>query len=140
MSGLLGTKAPTTSDINLLLQIIVIIILIIGIKFGKKKTQGSLKTHGRIMTIAVVLNAFAILLVMGPSLLRSLDAALGETASLGFPLTLVHPTLGLLAEVLGVVFVFKKFGKVRMWMRLITLLWLIAFVFGILFYVTYYVI
>jgi uncharacterized membrane protein YozB (DUF420 family) len=140
MSGLLGTKAPTTSDINLLLQIIVIIILVIGIKFGKEKTPGSLKTHGRIMAIAVVLNAFAILLVMGPSLLGSFDAALGETASLGFPLTLVHHTLGLLAEVLGVLFVFKKFGKVRMWMRLITLLWLVAFVFGIFFYLTYYVI
>jgi len=140
MSGLLGTRAPAISYLVLLLQILIFIILVIGVKFAREKTKGSLKAHGRIMTIAVVLNAFAILLVMGPSLFGSLNAALDEFASLGFPLTLVHHTLGLLAEILGVVFVFKKFGKVRMWMRLITLLWLIAFVFGIFFYLTYYVI
>jgi len=140
MSGLFGTKASINSDLNLLLQIIVIIILVIGIKFGKEKTQNSLKTHGRIMTVAVVLNTFAILLVMGPSLIGGFNAALDELASLGFPLTLVHHTLGLLAEILGVVLVFKKFGRVRMWMWLVASLWLIAFVFGVFFYLTYYVI
>ena len=140
MSGLLGTKASTISDLILLLQIIIFIILVIGIKFAREKTKGSLQKHGRIMTIAVVLNAFSILFVMGPSFVGGLNVVLDETASIGFPITLVHHTFGLLAEVLGIVFVFKKFGKVRMWMRLISLLWLIAFVLGILFYLTYFVI
>lgn len=67
MLGLLGTEASFASDLNLLLQIIILILLFVGVKFVKEKTQSSLKTHGRIMTIAVVLNAIGFILVMGPS-------------------------------------------------------------------------
>jgi len=140
MSGLLGTKASTASDLNLLLQIIILIILFVGVKFAKEKAQDGLKKHGRIMTIAVIMNAVTILLVMGPSLVINFDAVLAEPSTIGFPLTLIHALFGSLAEVLGLVFVFKKFGNVRLWMRFTMAIWLVAVVMGIIFYFTYYVI
>jgi len=140
MSGLLGTRASIASDLNLLLQIIILIILFVGAKFAKEKTQSSLQKHGRIMTFAVILNAIAIFLVMGPSFVTNFGAVLTESSTIGFPLTLIHALLGSVAEILGAVFIFKKFGKVRMWMRLTMAVWLMALALGMIFYVQYYVI
>jgi len=53
---------------------------------------------------------------------------------------LVHHLVGLVAEILGAVLVFKKFGKVRTWMKITFVLWLIALLSGIGFYVRYYVV
>ena len=140
MSGLFGTNASILADFNLLLQILLLIILLFGYLLGKKKTADSLKAHGRIMTVLVALNALSILLVMGPSFFLNLEAVAGEASAMGFPLTLVHHSVGLIAEILGAVLVFKKFGTVRMWMRLTFALWLISLVLGIGFYVRYSVV
>lgn len=139
MSGILGTRASLASDLNLLLQLIVLVVLIVGIKFGKEKTEKSLKTHGDFMTVVVVLSAIGILLVMVPSFVTNFSAVLNEPSTIGFPLTSIHAFFGILAEGLGVAFVFKKFGNVRMWMRLTAPLWLISVIFGISFYLRYYV-
>jgi len=90
------------------------------------------------MTVLAVLNGLSILLVMGPSLFTSFGAAVEEVSVIGFPLTLLHHSIGLIAEILGVVLVFRKFGKVRTWMRITFMLWLVALLFGIGFYVVYY--
>jgi len=139
MSGLLGTRASIQSDVDLLLQIVFLVILLVGFRLGRKKTADSLKLHGRLMTVLVTLNGLAILLVMGPSLVQNFGAAIDEASVIGFPLTLVHHSIGLIAEILAIVLVFKKFGKVRTWMRLTFTLWLIALLLGIGFYVNYYV-
>ena len=140
MSGLFGRAAPITSDLNLLLQVSILVLLVVGTRFGRRKTERSLQRHGRIMTVAVGLNAVSILFVMGPSLLAGLNLALEEQTAIGFPLTLVHHSIGVVAEILGVVLVFRKFRKIRTWMRLTLSLWIIAFAFGVLFYITYFVI
>lgn len=140
MSGLLGTRAAVASDLNLLLQIIVLVILLVGVRYGRKKTGGSLKTHGRLMNIVVVLNAVGVLLVMLPSFVNNLGAVIAEPSTIGFPLTSVHVLFGSVAEVLGIILAFRKFGNVRVWMRLTTVFWLIALALGITFYVRYYVI
>ena len=139
MSGLFGTNAPMISDLNLLSQTLIFVLLAVGSMFGRKKTKISLHRHERIMTVAIALNALSILLVMGPSLVLGFDFALGEPATIGFPLTLVHHTFGLAAEILGGVFIFRKFGKIRMWMRLLLTLWTIGFVLGVFFYVKYFI-
>src|SRR3990170_484844 len=140
MSVLLGTRATIGGDLNLLIQIIILILLLIGYKFGKSKTASSLKTHGRMMTIVVLLNAASILLVMGPSFFSAFSNVLAEPANIGFPLTSLHHSLGLIAEILGVILVFKKFGNVRMWMRLTMSFWLVSLALGIILYVFYFVI
>ncbi|MFQ5836599.1 MAG: hypothetical protein ACE5HG_01975 [Candidatus Bathyarchaeia archaeon] len=140
MSGIFGTRASLISDLNLLLQLIVLVILIVGVKFGKEKTEKSLKTHGKVMTVMVVLNATGILLVMLPSFVTNLSAVLNEPSTIGFPLTSIHVFFGISSNSLGIVLIFKKFGNVRMWMRLTAALWLIAIISGISFYLKYYVI
>lgn len=138
MSGLFGTGAGLNSDLNLLLQIIILVVLLVGFKFGRTKTEASLRTHRRVMRVVVALNTGAILLVMGPSLVLRFGAVLSETSALGFPLTLVHHTIGLVAEILGVILAFRKFGNVRMWMRVTLVVWLIALAYGIVLYFVYY--
>jgi len=135
MSGIFGTKAPLPSDLNLLLQLGILVILLVGVKFGKEKTAKSLKMHGRIMTIAVVLNAVGILFVMIPSFIAYFSAPLKELSLVGVLSTSIHASFGGLAEALGIAFVLeKKPKKVRMWMRLTTLFWIITFVLGVSLY------
>jgi len=138
MSGVFGTRASLLSDLNLVFQIVLLMILLAGFRFGKNKTGGSLKIHGRLMTVLAVLNGLSILLVMGPSLFTNFGAVAGEIFVIGFPLTLLHHSIGLIAEILGVVLVFRKFGKVRTWMRIAFMLWLVALLLGIGLYFMYY--
>ncbi len=140
MSGVLGTRASVSSDLNLILHIVLLVLLLAGFILGKRKTGSSLKLHGRLMTVLVALNALSILLLMGPSLFTNLGAAVDEVFTVGFPLTLLHHSIGLIAEILGAVLVFKKFGNVRRWMRTTFLLWLVALLSGIGFYVVYYLV
>jgi len=139
MSGIFGTSAPLASDLNLILQLIILVILLAGVKFGKNKTAKSLKAHGRIMTLAVALNAVGILLVMLPSFVAIVSEVLNPL-TIGFPLISIHVFFGVLAEGLWVTLVFKKFGNVRRWMRLTAAFWFITVVLGISVYLIYYVI
>ena len=140
MLGLFGTSASVFSDLNLILQIVLLVLLLTGFILGKRKTGSSLILHGRLMTVLVVLNALSILLIMGPSLFANLGAAVEEVFVVGFPLTLLHHSIGLIAEILGAVLVFKKFGNVRRWMRTTFLLWLVALLSGMGFYVVYFLV
>jgi len=130
MSGIFGTRATPASDLNLLLQIVILIILLVGFRFGKTKTDESLKKHGRLMTLMVILSLIGIVTVMLPSFVSSIVS----------PWTIVHAFFGGIATILGVTFVFKKFGNVRLWMRFTMTLWLIAIILGLLIYFIYYVI
>lgn len=142
MSGLLGTTASLEVDLNLILQVIILIMVLIGVKFAKEKTPKGFKRHGRILTVAVVLNAFAIVFIMWPTFIPyvSQNGIQAETSLTGFPLTFIHHLCGLVAQILGTVLIFKKFGNVRLWMRVTALLWLVALFSGIFFYVRYYLI
>ncbi len=135
MSGIFGTKASLASDLNLLLQLVILVILIVGFKFGKEKTAKSLKRHGNMMTIVVVLNAIGILFVMGPSFVGYFSTPLLELSTIGILSTSLHALVGSLAEVFGIAFVFnKKPKKIRLWMRLTMLFWIIALILGISLY------
>jgi len=135
MPGLFGTNAGNTSDLNLLLQIIIIIIIFVGAKSGKEKTRESLKTHRRIMTAAVVLNAIGFLLVMGPSFVSYFFTPLPNLSTIGIVSTALHAIFGSTAEILGIAFVINKKPKnVRLWMRITKWLWVIAFILGVSLY------
>jgi len=90
MSGLFGTKAPITSDLALVIQLVILTLLFAGFRLGKKKTASSLSRHGMLMKIMVLLNTGTLLLVMVPSFVAGFDLVLGELAATGFPLILVH--------------------------------------------------
>ncbi|MGQ9718990.1 MAG: hypothetical protein ACUVWK_04015 [Nitrososphaerales archaeon] len=135
--GFLGTRAIWLSDVNLLLQIVVLAILILGISFAKKKR---LVEHGRVMTLAVALNAVLIVFIMIPSLIGNVNTIMTGLYTAGVLITLGHAILGGIAETLGAILVFRKFGKVKTWMRIEASVWFVAVILGPSFYAYYYVI
>lgn len=131
MSGIFGTKAPLSSDVSLLLQMIILILLIWGVKLGKEKTEKSLRRHGMVMTLVVTLNAIGIVFVMAPSFVGYFAIPLTKLSTFGVVSTVLHAFFGGLAEVFGIAFVLnKKPRDIRLWMRFTTLFWIIALVLG----------
>jgi uncharacterized membrane protein HdeD (DUF308 family) len=52
--------------------------------------------------------------------------------------SIVHGILGIVAGVIAIVLVFKKFGTVKNWMKVIFSLWIITFLLGILVFSFYF--
>jgi uncharacterized membrane protein YozB (DUF420 family) len=142
--GFLGTEASFQADLNLILQIVIVILLITGYMLARRKV---LFNHGKIMLISVILNAVAILRVMGPSLLLGagsiITAPLKPTSMIG---VIIHPILGGTAELTGIYLVYSwKLDKNvticykrKKYMKPTILLWLFAAITGILFYILFY--
>ena len=63
--GFLGTLAGFPADVNLILQVVMLGVLLIGRSRAKRKNFGK---HGRYMAVAVTLNAASLATVMVPSL------------------------------------------------------------------------
>ena len=142
--SILGTRAELVYDLNLLLQILIILVLFSGAYFAKMKAN--YKIHGKIMSSAVVLNAISILLVMGPRLLGSIGFLTSTITQLRSQVTVLHPILGVTAEILGIAVVVtlrpcgSKMGtKVKILMRTTFAIWTLAFLIGATVYITFYV-
>jgi len=135
MTGIFGTEAPLTSDLNLLLQVVILVLLIVGFKLGKEKTGKSLKRHGKIMVIVVALTALSFVFVMAPSFANYVSSPQSELSLIGILPTLLHALLGSLAGFFGIAFAFnKKPKKTRLWMRLSMLFWIIVLILGFFLY------
>ena len=134
-----GIQASIASDLNLILQLIVLTVLLVGFKYGRKKKQSSLRRHEMLMRSMVVLNIVGAVTVMIPSFISAFNVVANEPAKIGFPLIFVHATLGSIAVSLGIVLSFRKFGNVRIWMRFNFVLWLAALLLGVFIYVGYYI-
>ncbi len=131
MSAIIGTGSPVSSDLNLLLQIIVLTALIFGAISGIKKR---LIEHSRIMTAVVILNAAGLIFVMAPSLYIYL-ISLHEIFSFSFFSTSLHVLTGISAIATGMAFILnKKPLNLRLWMRLSFLLWVTSFILGFFIY------
>jgi len=91
------------------------------------------------MIVAMILNWISILSVMLPSFRVNIYTSLDEFSVLDFLLISIHASLGRLTETLGIVSILKKFGNVRMWIRLTLAVWVIAFILGMMFYLRCYV-
>jgi len=144
MGGIFGTKASLISDLNLILQIIILFVLLVSVTFKKR---GNFKMHGSLMGLAVVLNAISFFLVMGPSFAGSAGFIQREFSSVGVLTVLAHALTGALAEILGIWVVgewllhsmeTKACVKRKKVMRGIVSLWFVAIILGIAVYVIYY--
>jgi uncharacterized membrane protein YozB (DUF420 family) len=135
MSVILGTSAPLASDLNLLLELLVLVLLAFGYKSGKTKDAKSLGRHGRIMTLATGLSALGFLLVMAPSFISYFSAPSVELFTGATITTSLHALVGASAGVLGIVFALNKKPKnLVFWMRLTLLLWVVTIVLGVVLY------
>lgn len=145
MEGIFGTNADLISDLNLILQIIILFVLLVSVMFAKRR---DFRKHGSLMGLVVILNAISFFIVMGPSLIGNADLIQREFYSVGVLITLAHAVIGGLAEILGVWLVGEWLlrssktmacaGRKKL-MRAAVSLWFIAIISGISLYVIYYI-
>jgi len=109
MTGLLGTRASLQADANLIFQVVIFLLLILGFVLARKR---NLTYHERIMKIVAVLNLASIFLVMVPSIIVSLVPLLSYYPVIGSTV-LVHALFGGLAAILGTTWGFRKFRNIK---------------------------
>lgn len=140
--GLFNPNAVFLSDVDLLVQLAILVVLVLGFSF---KRRGVYLKHGETMGIAVALHTFTIFAIMMPSLLALTDSFENLLAEL---VIFSHAVLGSLVELLGLYLVVawvshhqevkvclgnKKFMKPTM------ILWLLELALGIIVYILLYV-
>jgi uncharacterized membrane protein YozB (DUF420 family) len=132
------------AQINLVFQVIVAALLLLGFGFKKRR---EFFPHGTVMLTAVILNAVSIVLVMGPSLLGRVqfveDYPLGKLslAILG------HAILGSAVEALGIWIVatwhfrpgVQRCASKKKIMRWTLAAWFVTLSLGVVLYILIYV-
>jgi uncharacterized membrane protein YozB (DUF420 family) len=143
MSSASGSNVPILYTANLILQVAMLLLLIVGRSLAKNK---KFRSHGLMMTAATVLHVVSILLVMAPSFVRYFGVLLGRP-NFGIVVTWIHVITGTLAAALAI-FVVARWRlqkstavciKRKQLMKPLLLLWATALLLGIGFYVFYYV-
>ena len=145
MTGIFGTGALLQTDINLILQIVMFLIIIIGLVY---KNKMKFKIHGGLMGIAVILHVLSLLVVMGPSFSEGYEHFTTATSDLGVQTTWIHAIPGAIAMIMGTFLVvawalrpsnIAACSRRKRLMDITTLLWLISLTFGIATYLVFYV-
>ena len=144
MTGIFGTGALFQTDINLILQIVMFLIIIIGLVYKNKR---KFKIHGGMMGIAVILHILTFVLVMGPSFSEGYDYFTTAASDLGVQTTWIHAIPGTIAMILGIVLVgawalrpsnIAACSKMKRIMDITTILWLVSLIFGVATYFVFY--
>ena len=137
--GLFNANALLITDLTLIIQIIIFIVLAIGLFFKRKVRYAK---HGALMGIAVALHTISIVAAMVPSF-----SGFEGSTFLGQIIT-IHAIMGILVEILGVWLVIawllhakdiKTCTKKKNVMRIIVGLWLLDLILGVYIYVLLYV-
>lgn len=127
-----------SSQVNALLQTIILIILVagIGLKRGKRHYL-----HGIAMLAAVIMNLLSFTLKMLPSLL-TMEIITTQPLHIISILTIIHSALGIIVSILGIMLVatwrlqssLKNCFKNKKLMRPTTTIWLITLIVGFILY------
>jgi uncharacterized membrane protein YozB (DUF420 family) len=136
--GFFGGHAPYAADLNVIAQAISFCLLFAGVYFIR---AGKLKTHSRLMKSAIIIEFGALIIWMGPSLLLNIEAF--RTFTPGTLVTALHAFGGVSALTLAICAAYhKRLGSFQLkWTMLSTfLVWALAALLGISFYVYYYLI
>lgn len=144
LMGLLGTQAGIPADVNLILQLTMLCVLLIGRSRAKGKNYGQ---HGRYMAGVVVLNAASLATIMLPSLMLGLGFVVNYPTNPISIITILHAITGTVAEFLGIYIVLKwRFSKTfvecmknKRLMKPTIILWVTTAILGVLFYIELYV-
>jgi uncharacterized membrane protein YozB (DUF420 family) len=146
VEGFLGTKAGIEADLNLLLHLAILLFILIGFTFARRKR---FEVHEKWMFSAIVLVGLSFFAWMVPSYISNWHVILEEFYSPGVIITNIHVALGIVSGILAIYIVLRmKFDlppkltvkRVKRLMRTTFTLWWLTFIFGLSFYVVYYVI
>jgi uncharacterized membrane protein YozB (DUF420 family) len=136
MKGFLGTAAPFTADLNLIVQLAMVLALTSGAWLARRKRY---RAHAICQTAVLLLNLVMIATVMWPSFRQ--QVAPGLTRHLArsyYAIAAAHGAFGVAAELLGLYIILVvgtkviprrlRFERWRAWMRAeLTLWWLVVF-------------
>ena len=145
MTGIFGIRALLQVDINLILQVLMFLIVIIGLIYKSKR---KIKRLGQLMGIAVILHIISFLGVMGPVFFADLASFVTFISVLEIQSIWIHAIPGTIAMILGIFLVgawalrFSNIGaciKRKRLMDITILLWFISLIFGIVTYILFYV-
>lgn len=145
MDGLLGTKAGIQADLNLLLHLAILLLIVTGFTFARRKR---FEIHEKWMFSGIVLVAISFFAWMAPSYIGNFHVIVDELYSPGVMVTNIHVALGTITGILAVYIILRmKFDlpqklavkRVKRLMRTTFTLWWLTFVFGLSFYFIYYV-
>ena len=139
MSDFLSTSAPLSSDISVILQLVVMGVIFVGFVLSKRR---SFMNHGIVLFIATLLNTGSILVVMIPVALR-----LGDSSVIGLNMLFrAHMVVGLIVEAAAIYILaewrFQKPGPTcfqrKKWMLTLALVWMGELILGLLLYMRLY--
>ena len=145
MDGLLGTKAGIQADLNLLVHLAILLLIIAGFAFARKKR---FEIHEKWMFSAIVLVAISFFAWMAPSYIDNFHVIVEELYSPGVMVTNIHVALGTITGILAIYIILRmKFDlpqkftvkRVKRLMRTTFTLWWLTFISGLSFYLIYYV-
>jgi uncharacterized membrane protein YkgB len=141
MSGLFGTGAILETDVNLLLQIIIVIVLLIGL-YGRRR---KVKLHTGLMVAATLAKFASFLAFMGPVFFNNLNFFLTFTSESIF--YLAHAITGAITLILafGLIIswaihasnIVPCYGRKRL-MDTTVIFWVASVIFGIIGYLLVY--
>lgn len=142
--GLFNPNAVFLSDVNLLFQLAILFVLVLGFSFKRRRIYAK---HGATMGIAVALHTVAIFAIMVPSL-SALIGSFENLLALPELVILSHAVLGSLVELLGLYLVVawvshhrevKICFENKKFMKPTIILWLIELALGIFVYIVLYI-
>jgi uncharacterized membrane protein YozB (DUF420 family) len=145
--GFLGTAAPWTADLVLLLEIAMAVGLLVGAWLARKKR---FRQHGGCQSLIVLLNLAVVAVMMIPSFHDHVMPKIPAKLSKGYyALATVHGALGVLAETMALYIVLSagtrllpekiRIARFKVWMRTVLVLWWAVVLLGIATYTRWYV-
>jgi hypothetical protein len=142
--GIFGTGAETIFELNLIIQLALLVLLLIG--YAKRRT---FRFHGTIMATALIINMITVLTIMGPSFVLYFNLLIAAPLSPGNLITIIHVILGTIALLFGILFsirfmlAIRRSGPLacgtRRLMQLTALLWLSSLFGGLGFFIYFYI-
>ena len=138
-TGILGTAAPWTADVTLLLELALGVGLVAGALLAR---AGRYRAHAACQSIIVLLNLVVIVLTMLPSFHRQVFPKLpGKIGKPYYALASIHAAFGGIAELGGLYILLaagttllpEKFRitRYKFWMRGVLILWWIVLLLGV---------
>ena len=146
--GFLGTGAPFTSDLTLVVEIGMGLALLAGMLLARRRCY---RAHAWCQSAVVLLNLVAIALAMAPSFRRSFAPPIPAVFNNSYyAFAAVHAALGTVAELLGLYTLAVagtnilprrlRFTSYKPWMRTALALWWLVLLLGIGTYLRWYLV
>jgi len=146
-AGFLGTAAPRSADLILVLEIAIGLGLLLGAVLARRKR---FRAHAWCQSSIVLLNLVLIVVAMFPSFHGRVQPKIPQKLDRSFyALATAHAALGTLAEASGLYVAFAagtnflpkrlRMTNYKVWMRTALILWWLALLLGAATYIRWYV-